>query len=81
MALKSNKRIGHFFLAEGLIILSIKEANMEDLLSKIATENKVDYALTQEILKIEKDHVYQKSRHTRGPIKELIISDCTEAEK
>lgn len=54
---------------------------MEDLLTKIAAENKVDYSLTQEILRIEKDHVYQKSRHTRGPIKELIISDCTEAEK
>ena len=54
---------------------------MEDLLAKIAEKNNVDYSLTQEILKIEKDHVYQKSRHTRGPIKELIISDSTEAEK
>lgn len=54
---------------------------MEDLLAKIAAENKVDYSLTQEILKIEKEHVYQKSRHTRGPIKDLIISDSTEAEK
>ena len=54
---------------------------MEDLLCKIAAENKVDYTLTQEVLKIEKDHVYQKSRHTRGPIKELIIKNSTEAEK
>lgn len=54
---------------------------MEDLLCKIATDNKVDYTLTQQILKIEKEHVYQKSRHTRGPIKELIISNSTEAEK
>ncbi len=54
---------------------------MEELLSKIAKENKVDYDLTQEILKIEKDHVYQKSRHTRVPIKELIISNSSEAEK
>ena len=54
---------------------------MEDLLSRIAAENEVDYALTQEILKIEKDHVYQKSRHTRGPIKEIIIGKSTEAEK
>lgn len=54
---------------------------MEDLLTKIAAENKVDYLLTHKILKIEKDHVYQKSRHTRGPIKELIISDSAEAEK
>ena len=54
---------------------------MKDLLAKIAEKNNVDYSLTQEILKIEKDHVYQKSRHTRGPIKELIISDSTEAEK
>ena len=53
---------------------------MEDLLSKIAAENKVDYSLTQEILKIEKDHVYQKSRHTRGPIKELVINESAEAE-
>lgn len=54
---------------------------MEDLLKTITKENDVDYTLTQEILKIEKDHVYQKSRHTRGPIKELIISYSTEEEK
>ena len=61
--------------------MSIEEENMEDLLKTITKENDVDYTLTQEILKREKDHVYQKSRHTRGPIKELIISYSTEAEK
>lgn len=54
---------------------------MEDLLSSIAEKNEVDLALAKEILKIEKEHVYQKSRHTRGPIKELIIGKCSEAEK
>lgn len=54
---------------------------MEKLLSKISAENGADYTLAQEILKIEKDHVYQKSRHTRGPIKEIIISKSTGAEK
>ena len=54
---------------------------MEDLLSKIAEDSGADFAITQEILKIEKEHVYQKSRHTRGPIKELIIGKCSEAEQ
>ncbi len=52
-----------------------------DLLTKIAKANNVDHKLTKEILKIEKEHVYQKSRHTRVSIKQLISDKSTEEEK
>ena len=46
-----------------------------------AKANNVDHKLTKEILKIEKEHVYQKSRHTRVSIKQLISDKSTEEEK
>ena len=58
-----------------------KEAIVMDLLTKIAKANNVDYKLTKQILKIEKEHVYQKSRHTRVSIKQLISDKSTEEEK
>ena len=61
--------------------MNFKEAGMDNLLKKISKEKNIDYELTEEILKIEKDHVYQKSRHTRGSIKQLIIDKSTEEKK
>lgn len=46
------------------------------LLEMIAEENGVSYEAAQEIIKIEKDHVYQKSRRTRGSIKALIEKEA-----
>lgn len=54
---------------------------MDELLTQIAKEHNADIELTQEILQIEKDRVYQKSRHTRGPIKQLISDISSEEEK
>ena len=41
---------------------------MADLLSTLALDRNVDEKLAKEILRIEKEHVYQKKRRTRGPI-------------
>ena len=41
---------------------------MADLLSTLALERNVDEKLAKDILRIEKEHVYQKKRRTRGPI-------------
>ena len=35
--------------------------------------------VVEKILQVEKDHVYQKSRHTRGPIRQ-IIAEMSEQE-
>lgn len=45
---------------------------MDPLLVKVAEEYHIDAGVVEEILQVEKDHVYQKSRHTRGPIKQII---------
>jgi len=49
---------------------------MQDLLKQIAEEKKIELDMVQQILKIEKDHVYQKRRRTRGAIKQLISEKC-----
>ena len=45
---------------------------MEPLLINIAEEYHIDASVVEKILQVEKDHVYQKSRHTRGLIKQII---------
>lgn len=45
---------------------------MDPLLVKVAEEHHIDASVVEEILQVEKDHVYQKSRHTRRPIKQII---------
>ena len=45
---------------------------MDPLLVKVAEEYHIDASVVEEILQVEKDHVYQKSRHTHGPIKQII---------
>lgn len=45
---------------------------MADLLSTLAREKKVDAEIAKKILRVEKEHVYQKKRHTRGPISGII---------
>ena len=45
---------------------------MDLLLVKVAEEHHIDAG-------VEKDHVYQKSRHTRGPIRQ-IIAEMSEQE-
>ena len=45
---------------------------MDPLLVNVAEEHHIDASVIEKILQVEKDHVYQKSRHTRGPIKQII---------
>lgn len=45
---------------------------MDPLLVNVAEEHHIDASVVEEILQVEKDHVYQKSRHTRGHIKQII---------
>lgn len=45
---------------------------MDPLLVNVAEEHHIDASVVEKILQVEKDHVYQKSRHTRGPIKQII---------
>ena len=52
---------------------------MDRLLVKVAEEHHIDAGVVEEILQVEKDHVYQKSRHTRGPIRQ-IIAEMSEQE-
>ena len=52
---------------------------MDLLLVKVAEEHHIDARVVEEILQVEKDHVYQKSRHTRGPIRQ-IIAEMSEQE-
>ena len=37
---------------------------MDLLLVKVAEEHHIDAGVVEKILQVEKDHVYQKSRHT-----------------
>ena len=34
----------------------------------------IDASIIENVLQVEKDHVYQKSRHTRGPIRQIIAN-------
>ena len=52
---------------------------MDLLLVKVAEGHHIDARVVEEILQVEKDHVYQKSRHTRGPIRQ-IIAEMSEQE-
>ena len=52
---------------------------MDPLLINVAEEHHIDASVIEKILQVEKDHVYQKSRHTRGPIRQ-IIADMSEQE-
>ena len=52
---------------------------MDPLLVNVAEEQHIDSNVVEKILQVEKDHVYQKSRHTRGPIRQ-IIAEMSEQE-
>ena len=52
---------------------------MDRLHVKDAEEHQNDAGDVEKILQVEKDHVYQKSRHTRGPIRQ-IIAEMSEQE-
>ena len=52
---------------------------MDPLLINVAEEHHIDASVIEKILQVEKDHVYQKSRHTRGPIRQ-IIAEMSEQE-
>ena len=52
---------------------------MDPLLVNVAEGHHSDARVVEEILQVEKDHVYQKSRHTRGPIRQ-IIAEMSEQE-
>ena len=52
---------------------------MELLLVKVGEDHQIDAGVVEKILQVEKDHVYQKSRHTRGPIRQ-IIAEMSEQE-
>ena len=52
---------------------------MDRLLVNVAEGHHIDARVVEEILQVEKDHVYQKSRHTRGPIRQ-IIAEMSEQE-
>lgn len=47
---------------------------MDPLLVQVAEENHIDASIVENVLQVEKDHVYQKSRHTRGPIRQIIAN-------
>ena len=50
---------------------------MDPLLVNVAEGHHIDARVVEEILQVEKDH--QKSRHTRGPIRQ-IIAEMSEQE-
>ena len=52
---------------------------MDPLLVNVAEGHHIDAGVVEKILQVEKDHVYQKSRHTRGPIRQ-IIAEMSEQE-
>ena len=52
---------------------------MDPLLVNVDEGHHIDARVVEEILQVEKDHVYQKSRHTRGPIRQ-IIAEMSEQE-
>ncbi len=45
---------------------------MDRLLEKICEKNGLDYRLIEEIIKIEKNNVYKKTRHIFGDLKEVV---------
>ena len=45
---------------------------MDPLLVQVAEEYHIDASIVENVLQVEKDHVYQKSRHTRGPSDRLL---------
>ena len=47
---------------------------MDPLLVQVAEEYHIDASIAENVLQVEKDHVYQKSRHTRGPIRQIIAN-------
>ena len=47
---------------------------MDPLLVQVAEECHIDASIVENVLQVEKDHVYQKSRHTRGPIRQIIAN-------
>ena len=47
---------------------------MDPLLVQVAEEYHIDASIVENVLQVEKDHVYQKSRHTRGPIRQIIAN-------
>lgn len=54
---------------------------MADLLSTLALKKNVDEKIAKEILRIEKEHVYQKKRRTRGPISAVIEASIKEVQQ
>lgn len=48
----------------------------KELLEKIAEENGVSYEIAKEIIRIEKERVYQKRRRTRGDMRALIEKEA-----
>ena len=52
---------------------------MDLLLVKVAEEHHIDAGVVEKILQVEKDHENKKSRHTRGPIRQ-IIAEMSEQE-
>lgn len=47
---------------------------MDDLLKKIAEESNIEPSTVEDILSLERKHVYKKKRHIRGDIKEIITT-------
>lgn len=47
---------------------------MDPLLVQVAEEYHIDASIVENVLQVEKDHVYQKSRHTRSPIRQIIAN-------
>ena len=47
---------------------------MDPLLVQVAEEYHIDASIVENVLQVEKDHVSQKSRHTRGPIRQIIAN-------
>lgn len=47
---------------------------MDPLLVQVAEEYHIDASIVENVLQVEKDHVYQKSRHTHGPIRQIIAN-------
>ena len=47
---------------------------MDPLLVQVAEEYHIDASIVENVLQVEKDHVYQKSRHTSGPIRQIIAN-------
>ena len=47
---------------------------MDPLLVQVAEEYHIDASIIENVLQVEKECVYQKSRHTRGPIRQIIAN-------